>query len=150
MEIITKSAFETQKLGEKIAADLIVNHKPLIVALSGDLGSGKTTFIQGFAKGLGISSRIISPTFIIMRQYKLAIRGQTSDVRCFYHLDLYRLEKDINKEIVNLGVDDIWKNPDNIIVIEWAEKAKSLIPKNAVWIEFSNLGENERKIIINE
>jgi tRNA threonylcarbamoyladenosine biosynthesis protein TsaE len=125
------------------------------MALTGELGSGKTTFIQGFAKGLGISNRIISPTFIIMRSYRLptshqhACAGRPLAFSQFYHLDLYRLEKDIGMEVINLGVDDIWKNPDNIIVIEWAEKIKDLIPKNAVWVEFNNLEENRRRIKIN-
>ena len=139
MEFITKSASETKSLGEKIAVDLAISHQPLVIALTGNLGSGKTTFVQGFAKGLGIKQRIISPTFILMRKY-----GEN-----FYHVDLYRLEGNIESEVRNLGIEDIWKDPKNIVVIEWAEKIKKMIPKSAQWIKFENLGKDERKITIN-
>ena len=126
-------------MGEKIAVDLAISHQPLVIALTGNLGSGKTTFVQGFAKGLGIKQRIISPTFILMRKY-----GEN-----FYHVDLYRLEGNIESEVRNLGIEDIWKDPKNIVVIEWAEKIKKMIPKSAQWIKFENLGKDERKITIN-
>ena len=126
-------------MGEKIAVDLAISHQPLVIALTGNLGSGKTTFVQGFAKGLGLKARIISPTFILMRKY-----GEN-----FYHVDLYRLEGNIESEVRNLGIEDIWKDPKNIVVIEWAEKIKKMIPKSAQWIKFENLGKDERKITIN-
>ena len=138
MGFITKSAGQTQEFGQKIAADLAIKHLPLVIALTGNLGSGKTTFVQGFAKELGIKQRIISPTFILMRKY-----GEN-----FYHIDLYRLEEDIENEVRNLGVEDIWKDPKNVVIIEWAEKIKNLIPKNAKWIKFENLGKDERKITV--
>ncbi len=132
MELITESAGETKRFGQKIADSL---KKGGVIALSGDLGSGKTTFVQGVAKGLGVSNRIISPTFILLRKY-----GN------FYHVDLYRLEENIEKEVRNLGVFDIWKDPKNIVVIEWAEKIKDMVPKGAKWIKFENLGRSRRKI----
>ena len=138
MEFITESSQETKDLGQKIAADLVGGE---IFALTGGLGSGKTTFVQGFSKGLGLTSRIISPTFILMRKYRASDKD-------FYHIDLYRLEKEVDKEVVNLGVTDIWGKPRNIVVIEWAEKIKDLIPKSAKWIFFENLGEDKRKITI--
>ena len=73
-----------------------------VLALRGDLGAGKTTFIQGLAKGLGIRKTIVSPTFIIVRRYPV------SDGRQFYHVDLYRLEEGIGKELENLGLTDEW------------------------------------------
>lgn len=145
MEITTKSAKETSEFGEKVAADLKVKGT-VVFALTGDLGSGKTTFVKGLAKGLGVSPRILSPTFILMREYDLNVKGQMSKVKCFYHIDLYRLESDIEKELKNLGVDDLWSNKENIIAIEWAEKAKDFIPKNAIWITFENIGKGKRKI----
>ena len=138
MEFITESSQETKDLGQKIAADLVGGE---IFALTGGLGSGKTTFVQGFSKGLGLTSRIISPTFILMRKYRASDKD-------FYHIDLYRLEKEVDKEVVNLGVTDIWGKPGNIVVIEWAEKIKDLIPKSAKWIFFENLGEDKRKITV--
>lgn len=138
MEFVTQSAEETKNLGKTLAADLAGGE---VFALSGDLGSGKTTFVQGFAEGLGISSRIISPTFILMRKYKVGDKD-------FYHIDLYRLEGDIENEVARLGINDIWKRPENVVIIEWAEKVKEMIPESARWIKFENLGGDKRKIII--
>lgn len=138
MEFITQSAEETKNLGKTLAADLAGGE---VFALSGDLGSGKTTFVQGFAEGLGISSRIISPTFILMRKYKVGDKD-------FYHIDLYRLEKDVEKEARNLGLTDIWEKSENIVVIEWAEKIIDMIPSGARWIFFETIGEGKRKIVI--
>ena len=140
MEILTKSAHETKSLGKKIATDLIRNHAN-VLALTGELGSGKTTFVQGLAEGLGIKQRIISPTFILVRKYAVPSIS-------FYHIDLYRLEKNVEAEVRNLGVEEIWQNPDNIVVIEWAEKIRSMIPKKSTWIIFENLGVDKRKITI--
>jgi tRNA threonylcarbamoyladenosine biosynthesis protein TsaE len=146
MEIITKSAEETKNFGAKIANKLATGHRPpdtgaYVIALSGELGSGKTTFVQGFAKGLGINERILSPTFILMRLYEL-------ESKKFYHVDLYRLENKIDKEMENLGLLDIFKDSENIVLIEWAEKAKETLPPNTVWVNFQRISENERKITV--
>lgn len=149
MEITTKSAKETSEFGEKVANKLVDSGKAVIFALMGDLGSGKTTFVQGLARGLGVNTRIISPTFIIMRKYMISPNTEHGiQYTEFYHIDLYRLESDIEKEIKNLGIDDLWSNKENIIAIEWAEKARDFIPQNAVWITFENIGKGKRKIII--
>lgn len=140
METITKDAAATKALGRKIADQLKGGE---VLALVGDLGAGKTTFIQGLAQGLGIKQNIISPTFILMRSYKA-----DSD-KMLYHLDLYRLEQDFDKEFQNLGLGDIWGKPQNLVVIEWADKAKELLPKNTKWIEFEYLGEDERTVKYN-
>src|SRR3989304_6681375 len=105
MEFITKSSSETKKLGKTFAANLVGGE---VLALTGNLGSGKTTFIQGLAEGLGVSTRVISPTFILLRKYSL---GEMS----FYHVDLYRLETGVEKEVVNLGLSDIWGRKDNLV-----------------------------------
>jgi len=133
MEVITKSALETQKLGEKIGRDL--KNKPRILCLYGDLGSGKTTFIQGLAKGLGIKKRVISPTFVFMKQYDPH----------FYHVDLYRVSK--AEEAKGLGLEEIFSDPQAIIAIEWAEKIKKILPKRRIDICFDYVSENQRKII---
>lgn len=125
-------------MGKKTAADLKGGET---LALTGELGSGKTTFIQGLAEGLGIKGRIISPTFILMRKY-------VASKFDFYHIDFYRLEDGLENEVKNLGIDDTWGKKDTVVAIEWAEKIKKSIPENAIWIEFENLGENERKILI--
>lgn len=139
MEILTKSARETKRFGEKFADSLKGGE---IVALVGDLGNGKTTFVQGLARGIGIKDRIISPTFILRRDY------QAKKKLC--HIDLYRIEEGVEREFRNLGVEEFFGNQDTIVVIEWAEKIKSLLPKSTVWISFENKGGDERKIIVKQ
>ena len=149
MEFITKNAEETKKLGKKLAADLMVNGQGLmakILALTGELGSGKTTFVQGLAEELGVRQQIISPTFILMRSYP--INHQPLAISHLFHLDLYRLEDNVEQEVENLGLEEIWKDPKNIVVIEWAEKIREMVPKEAIWIKFENIGDNIRKIVI--
>ena len=135
MEVITKSPTQTQKLGEKIGCNLISQKiKSKIFCLYGDLGSGKTTFIQGIAKGLGIKRRVVSPTFVFMKQY-----GSH-----FYHVDLYRINK--VGEAKGLGLEEIFNEPKAIIAIEWAEKIKKILPKKKEDIYFDYVSENQRKI----
>ncbi len=136
MEYITKTAAETQKIGERLSASLKGGE---IIALKGALGAGKTTFIQGIARGLGIKKRIISPTFIIVRTYRV---GKIN----FYHVDLYRLEGNLEREIENLGLKDFWGRPENITVIEWAEKIKRHLPPGTIWIKFKYLSQDKRQI----
>jgi tRNA threonylcarbamoyladenosine biosynthesis protein TsaE len=139
MEVFTKSATETAKFGQKIANNLKGGE---VLCLYGGLGSGKTTFIQGLAESLGVRKRVLSPTFIIMREYQ--IRGRKRKVERFYHIDLYRIK---NKEDVEvLGLEEIWSNPENIVAIEWAEKIKEILPKKRIDIYFEYVSENQRKI----
>ena len=146
MELITKSATETKKVGREFAASLKEEvNENFTVALIGDLGSGKTTFVQGLAKGLGVAQRIISPTFIIMRKYELKKRFEN-----LYHVDLYRLEGNVEKEVENIGLTDILKEPGNVTLIEWAEKIYDIIPKGAYIINFENMGDTKRKIVISK
>ncbi len=138
IEIITKSAGETQKVGKFLAEEIIKEkkekNKAVIIALEGDLGGGKTTFVQGFAKGLGIKQRITSPTFVIMKKYDF-----------LYHIDCYRIE---DKDLLELDFKEIIDNKHNLVVIEWAEKVKKILPKNALWLKFEYLDKNKRKIVI--
>ncbi len=132
----SNSVDETNQLAAKIAAK--VKDSGGVIALSGDLGAGKTTFTQGFAKALGIDEKIISPTFVIMRQHQVP-----NSTKVLYHIDLYRLEDEAN--LNEVGVSEVFSNPDNIVVIEWAEKAKNQLPKNTIWIDFKR--ENEERTI---
>lgn len=132
--------------------------KAIVIALCGELGSGKTAFAQGFIKALGVKSHIPSPTFVIFRKYKINLKQLKLKNKDYlvYHFDLYRIQK--SKEIVDLGFSarggpafgwkEIINNPRNIVLIEWPEKIKKLLPKNTVWIDFKH-GENEKKRIIN-
>ncbi|OGC10836.1 tRNA (adenosine(37)-N6)-threonylcarbamoyltransferase complex ATPase subunit type 1 TsaE [candidate division WOR-1 bacterium RIFOXYC2_FULL_37_10] len=136
MKITTERASETIELGKKIGASLKEND---VVALFGELGSGKTTFSQGIAKGLLIKDYVISPTFILINEYKGRIP--------LYHIDLYRLEK--IDDIKDLGIEEyFYKN--GVCLIEWAERLGPLLPKNAKIIEFEIIEENKRMINIKE
>ncbi|SRR3989344_810784 len=142
-KFISRSEVDTHRLAEKIAESikrgLPAGRQSKIIALYGNLGSGKTTFVQGLAKALGIRQRIISPTFVIIRPHKLKTN------KTFYHIDLYRLGKaDPN----NLGLKEIFLEKDAIVAIEWAEKIEKLLPKDTLKIKFKTLSENEREVTI--
>lgn len=114
----------------------------VILALYGELGSGKTTFTQGFAKGLGLPQRLVSPTFIIVREYPL----NTKNWQRFYHVDLYRVETGFDPE--TLGLAEIFADPANIVVIEWAERLGKTLPKSRSEIHFEQLDSYQRRITI--
>lgn len=111
------------------------------MCLYGELGSGKTTFVQGFAKGLGIKARLLSPTFIIVRRYIVPKEF------FFYHIDLYRINQP--REIEELGLSEIFSDPNAYVVIEWAQKLASL-PKNRLDIHFSVQEDGKHNITITE
>jgi tRNA threonylcarbamoyladenosine biosynthesis protein TsaE len=134
--IITNSFEETQKLGFDFARSF---NSVSIFTLHGDLGSGKTTFIQGLAKGLGIKNKIISPTFIIMRTYQIT-------PKTFYHVDLYRIKDE--KDIRDLGLIELMQDPQNLLAIEWPEKIEKSLPEKRINLFFEYIDENKRKIII--
>lgn len=115
---------------------------PFVIALQGDLGAGKTTFVQGFLRGLGSKRRVASPTFVLMRRHALGKKLLSA-----YHIDAYRLKKAQHLSV--LGIEEILKEPRNVVLIEWPEKARKFLPKRAVWIKFKHgKKENERTIMI--
>jgi len=135
-KIRLKNITETQEYAMEFAKTL----KPHdIICLYGDLGSGKTTFVQGLAKGLGIKNRIISPTFIIARHYKI------NDL-VFYHIDLYRTET--LHDFLSIGLDEILEDNLNIVAIEWAEKMKDMLPKKRIDIRLNVVDDNQRELVI--
>ncbi|KKU18835.1 MAG: Conserved hypothetical nucleotide-binding protein [Candidatus Nomurabacteria bacterium GW2011_GWA1_46_11] len=142
MKIKTKNAKETRAFAQKLAKDFVEKRGPLILALSGDLGTGKTTFTQSFAKALGVKKRILSPTFLIMKRFPLKM----SNFQNLYHLDAYRIKA---PDLKKLNVEDVFKG-QNIVLIEWADRVKEILPKGTIWIRFEHgKGENERQITIN-
>lgn len=108
-----------------------------VVALTGELGAGKTTFVQEFAKALKMNEKIISPTFVLIRQYNIP-----NTIQMLYHLDLYRLENGFD----NIGLGDLFSEKGSIVLIEWAEKITDELPRNTVMVKLENLGKNKRKI----
>lgn len=138
---ISKSEYETKKIAAEIAKIVQnANDKSNVIALSGELGAGKTTFVQGFAQELRIQERIISPTFVLIRQHKIP-----KTLRTLFHIDFYRLLETPN--IKELGLEEIWSDLNNIVLIEWADKIK-IIPKNAIKILIEKSGDNKRLITV--
>lgn len=142
MNYLTKNFKETQKLGKKLAKKIKSGKGAAVLGLQGDLGGGKTTFLQGLAKGLGIKEKILSPTFVIMKRFKINIKH----FKNFYHIDCYRLNSP--KDIEELGIKDIILNPKNIVAIEWSERIKKILPKSAIIIKFVFIDKNKREIVI--
>lgn len=140
-EFISNSVKETYVIAQDFGNTLQPGD---VIALSGNLGSGKTHFVQGLAKGLGITQRIISPTFVIVRSYELPTENGQLAPRYFYHVDLYRVNN--IKEIQSLGLLDIMKEGKHILAIEWAEKMEKLLPKRVIQISFQYIEEDKRKI----
>lgn len=150
--LITKNFKETQKLAQGLAGKM---GKGAIIALEGDLGSGKTTFTQGLLKELKIKGPYTSPTFVIIKQYKPTTNNQQLTIKnkkkssvvsgglSVYHLDAYRVSA---KDVLNLGWKELVAEKNNIIIIEWADRIKKIIPKRAKWIKFKWLDNQRRKI----
>lgn len=147
------SSEETKKLGEKFAKKIVARPErsakkdhgahALVFALTGELGAGKTTFVQGFFKGLGLKRRAPSPTFIIMRRHPL----RRKKFKNIFHADAYRLKKAAH--LAALGFKEILTDPKNIILVEWAERVKDIMPKNTTWLTFRHgKKENERRIVV--
>jgi tRNA threonylcarbamoyladenosine biosynthesis protein TsaE len=147
LEIISYSAQQTQHLGEELA-ELLQGGELLL--LEGQLGTGKTTFTQGLARGLGITTIVSSPTFTLLKEYtgqayQRASKGQQgSCVRpALYHFDLYRLEEP--EEILDLGFEEYFYN-SGVSVVEWADKAGALWPPERLYIRLHVLNETQRSL----
>lgn len=136
--IITKNAKETQKMGEDLAHKLDDVH---ILCLYGELGSGKTAFTQGFAKGVGIAARLLSPTFIIVRRYEIPHVH-----RQLYHIDLYRVHE--SPKMNDLGLSEIFSDPTALVILEWAERLGTELPKKRIDITFHHREGDVREIRI--
>ena len=140
---ITNSAEQTKEIGKNIAKKILnlsdQKERAVIIAIKGELGSGKTTFIQGLAKELGIKHRILSPTFILMRNYKIP----KIDKR-FYHIDCYRIKQ--SQELSFLNLEKLFLDSKNIIATEWPEKIKNILPQDIIVLEFKHKKQNQREI----
>ena len=112
-----------------------------VLALYGDLGSGKTAFCQGLAKGLKIKGSVNSPTFVIYKKYSIPNNQIFSH---FYHFDCYRLKN--SQDAKGLGLAEIFKDPQNVVALEWPENIKDLLPKNAKTIKFRFIDKSTREI----
>ena len=123
---VTKSAAETLALAEAVGKKL---HEGTVVCLSGDLGAGKTLFVQGVCKILGVEGEVTSPTFNLMNIYEGICR--------VYHFDLYRLSS--AEELEDIGFYEYTEEPDGLVFIEWAEKFRAELPENYISIEIARV-----------
>ena len=139
--ITTHSAEETRSLGKKMAEALVPG---TILCLSGELGSGKTTFSQGLLEGLGAEKPYVSPTFVIMKEYDLK-KPSPSGIRRIYHADAYRVEA---KDFETLGFSEWCTDPEGIVILEWPERIEDILPEEAIFTQFSSSEENERMITV--
>ena len=132
---ITKSAAETARLAQMVGKKL---HEGTVVCLDGDLGAGKTLFVQNVARMLGVEGEVTSPTFNLMNVYEGICR--------VYHFDLYRLES--AEELDDIGFYEYTEEPDGIVFIEWSGKFPEELPEDYIAIRFERTGgaPNERKI----
>lgn len=123
-------------------------NRAVVVGLSGDLGSGKTTFSKKMAEKLGILENITSPTFVIQKSYKTPEESVFSGVASsFVHIDAYRLES--SREIEVLGWVNLINSPKTLVFIEWPEKVQDVLPKNIINLKFDFIDDNTRKVSYN-
>ncbi len=140
--LMSRSEKETKILARKLLKENI-GKKPTIFALQGELGTGKTQFTKGLAEYLKINKNVVSPTFILLREYKIDKKDHK-----LYHIDTYRMSDET--ELIDLKFEEMMNKP-NIISIEWAEKISKIIKKvknraKVIWIKFQYVNENERRI----
>ena len=135
--MITHNPDETIEYARKFAHKLKGGE---IIGLIGELGSGKTTFVKGLARGLGIKEPITSPTFVMLKEHRIPKANQPILV----HVDAYRIES--LGDIKSVGIEDYLNRDDVILVIEWAEKIKKILPKDTLEINFKHKSEKEREI----
>lgn len=144
---ILDSPARTKKAGALLAKEILIagpGKSARVLAMSGELGAGKTNFAQGFAKGLGVKETINSPTFGIMKKYALPA---TAGFNYFYHIDCYRL--DSAKDLAALGAKEIFADPKNIAAVEWPDIARPFFRAEVVAITLEVAGKNSRRATVN-
>lgn len=169
MEILSTSTAETAELAQTLAKKV----KPgMVLALFGDLGSGKTTFTSFLVKALGFDSRVQSPTFVIHREYKRSIKANPTiqsshpviedtaviannnvlaseakqSISVIHHVDLYRLTS--KEEVSDIGLPETLSESHSLVLIEWPELAREILPPSVVKLYFTTIDENTRRIIV--
>lgn len=143
--MLSKNIKETEEIAklflEKILKTKPKNEGALVVALSGDLGAGKTAFTQSVAKHLGIKEEIKSPTFVIYKKYYIKKLGV---YKFMFHIDAYRLKN--AKELLYLGWEEIINNKEHLVFIEWPENVSKIIPKGAKFVYISHNKNGSRNL----
>lgn len=132
IDLVTGTAEDTRAVGAALAELLVPGD---VISLSGDLGAGKTTFVQGAARGLGVEDPVASPTFVLVREY----RGDLP----VYHLDVYRLDR--LQEVIDLGFEDLL-DPSGVMFIEWGDAIDALLPDEHLRVELRSGEDDARRL----
>ena len=135
MNSVIKNLSELESFAKKLLKELRPGD---VVALSGELGAGKTTLIQALARSLGLSRSALSPTFVILKSYPVNCQG----IKRFCHIDLYRLNDFKSWH----GFEECLGEPDTVCFIEWAEKIKDKLPSKTIWLQIKARSDNSRLI----
>ena len=133
--VLTRNEAETEAFAAAVAKMLPPGS---VIALTGDLGAGKTVFTRGFARALGISEAVSSPTYTIVQEYR------TPDGRDFFHLDLYRISDEYSA--LGFGVDEYLDDPEAFSLVEWPERIAGIMPEHTVRVNIRHLGGDLREI----
>jgi tRNA threonylcarbamoyladenosine biosynthesis protein TsaE len=136
--VLCQTPAATQALARDLARTLTA---PVVVALYGDLGAGKTLFTQALARALGVTEPVTSPTFTLINEYDLP------DGRKLFHVDVYRLH-DAVPEAIALGLEDLFD--EGIVVIEWADRIAAILPEDRIDVLFEHAGDHQRRITIDD
>lgn len=154
---VSFSVGETKRFAAEFARDVLggkfgKKRRAFTIALSGELGAGKTTFVQGFARGLGLCRRVQSPTFVFVRRYALRSTQMHADKGAdlcryadFYHVDAYRVRS--KNDLRGLGLQEFFMSPRSLVLVEWAENVKGLLPKDTIWVRMKH-GRREHERIV--
>ncbi len=160
MIVTSKSPLETKKIAAKLAAEILLQ-KPSrgakIITLQGDLGAGKTTFVQGFVRACKVKEKVKSPTFLLVKSYELRVvsegnkktrnsKLETRNYKILHHIDCYRVKN--WKDLEQLEIKLILKDPQAIVLIEWPERIRAILPRRLIKVSLSHISPKERKISI--
>lgn len=135
---------ETRVVAKKFAESLATRKlakKALIIGFTGELGAGKTTFIKSFTRSMGVRKKITSPTFVILRRFKI----NSKPFKNIFHIDAYRISE--KSELSAVGIDKILESPSNIVLVEWADRIKNVLPKDTIWVKFKYGKERDERTI---
>jgi tRNA threonylcarbamoyladenosine biosynthesis protein TsaE len=138
--IITKNEQETMKVAEDMAADLKGGE---VIGLIGNLGAGKTVFAKGLARGLGLKENINSPTFVLMKVYRIKKHQRA---KSFVHIDAYRLKS--SASFYDIGISDYAYDMESIVLVEWADKMREILKDGFIRVRIASLGGQRRQITI--
>ena len=138
LKIISRSEEDTASLARELAAKL---PRGTVIALYGDLGAGKTVFSRAFAKAIGVTETVSSPTYTIIQEYLLDDGGY------FYHLDLYRIQN--ARDALAFAVDEYLNDANSYALLEWPERIEDILPPDTLIINIKHLNDTEREITVN-